>query len=171
VESGVVTGVAAGEADITARYQNVTGRLRITVSGTSCAFSVFPTTVSIPAAGGTATVNVSTAANCSWTAASSASFVTITPGASGNGNGATAITVSANAGDARSAVLTVAGRQVTVSQAAGNCVTAVSPPSADYSAELKRGNGDRYGIAGLPVDRGHHVHVHQPQQLRRVWHQ
>src|SRR5262249_52773661 len=41
-------------------------------------------------------------------------------------------------GAARSATLTIAGRQVAVSQAAGNCAT-VLPLSADFSAELKRG--------------------------------
>jgi hypothetical protein len=139
VDRGIVAGVASGEADITARYQNATGKMHITISSVPCTFSVSPTTVSIPAAGGTARVSVFAGANCSWTAASSDSFVTITSGASGSGAGATTISVSANAGDTRSGVLTIAGRQVTVSQSAGNCVTSVSPPSVDYSAELKRG--------------------------------
>lgn len=139
VDRGLVTAVAAGEADITARYANATGRLHITVSVTPCTFSVSPSTVSIPAAGGTATLSVFTAANCRWTAASTDSFVRITSGASGNGAGSTSISVSANAGDARSAMLTIGGRQVTVSQGAGNCVTSVSPTNVDYSAELKRG--------------------------------
>jgi hypothetical protein len=138
VDRGIVTGVGAGEADITARYQNATGRMRIAITTVPCSFSVFPTTVSIAAAGGTATVNVSTAPNCGWATAGNSSFVTITSGGSGTGSGTTSISVAANAGDARSAVLTIAGREVTVSQAAGNCVTSVSPSSVDYSAELKR---------------------------------
>lgn len=138
VDRGMVRAVAAGETDISATYENATGRLHITVSLAPCTFSVSPTTVSIPAAGGTARVSVFAGANCDWTAASSDSFVTITSGASGIGNGVTSISVSANAGDARSAVLTVAGRQVMVSQSAGNCVTSVSPSNVDYSAELKR---------------------------------
>ena len=139
VERGIVTGVAAGEADITARYQNATGRMRITVATVPCTFTVSPTTVPVSPAGGVPRVSVFAGANCGWTTAGDSPFVTITSGASGTGNGVTVFSVSANTGDARSAVFTIAGRQVTVSQGAGNCVTSVSPSSVDYPAELKRG--------------------------------
>jgi hypothetical protein len=36
-------------------------------------------------------------------------------------------------------VLTIAGRQVTVSQAAGSCVTLVNPGGVDYTAEFQQG--------------------------------
>jgi hypothetical protein len=139
VERGVVTGVAAGDAEIMARYQNATGRIRIAVQAIPCSYTVSPSTVSIPATGGTANVSVFASAGCGWTAAGGNSFVRITSGASGTGNGTTAISVPANPGEPRSAVLTIAGRQVTVSQRAGNCVTSVTPSQVDYSAELKRG--------------------------------
>jgi hypothetical protein len=139
VERGIVTGVAAGEAEITARYQNATGRTRLAVATVPCSFTVSPTAVSISAAGGTTRVSVFAGANCGWAAVGDSPFATITSGASGTGNGATTLVVSANTGDARSAVFTIAGRQVTVSQGAGNCVTSVSPSSVEYSAELKRG--------------------------------
>ena len=142
VERGLVRGIAAGEADITATYQNATGRLRIAVVLPACTYSVSPTAVSILPAGGTATLSVFASpaqANCGWTAATSDSLVTITSGASGTGNGTTSISVPMNPGAARSAVLTIAGRQVTVSQSAGNCVVSVSPSTVDYPAEMKRG--------------------------------
>jgi hypothetical protein len=150
VAQGIVTGIAAGEVDITARYQNVTGTLHITVSTTPCTYSVGPSTVSFSAVGGTASVGVFTSASCSWTTANSSSFVTITNGASGTGSGTTSLSVPANTGDARSAILMIAGRLVTVSQSAGNCVTAVSPSNVDYSAELKRGTVSVTAAPGCP---------------------
>jgi hypothetical protein len=139
VNGGTVSGVGPGEADISASYQNATGRLHIAIAATPCTFSVSPSTVTIPAAGGTARISVFAGTNCGWSAASSEPFVTITSGGSGTGNGATSISVSANAGPTRSAVLTIAGRPVTISQRAGNCVTSVSSSSVEYPAELKQG--------------------------------
>ena len=139
VTGGMVRAVGVGEADITATYENATGRLRIAVTTVACSFSVSPSTVSISAGGGTSRINVFAGAGCGWTAASGDAFVTITSGASGTGNGATEISVAANPGAARSGALTIAGRQVTVSQPAGNCVTSISASNVDYPAELKRG--------------------------------
>jgi Bacterial Ig-like domain (group 2) len=142
VSAGGVTGVAAGQADITATYQNATGSIHIAVIATACTFSVDPTSASVNSSGGLLRFFVFVSqqgTNCAWTATSSDPFVTITSGASGNGNGSVLISVSANSGASRAAFLTIAGRQATVSQAAGNCVTSVSPSSADYSAELKQG--------------------------------
>ena len=76
--------------DVTATYQNASGRLHIAVVLPACTYTVSPTVVPIAAAGGTATVSVFATpllANCGWTALSSDSLVTITSGASGTGNG------------------------------------------------------------------------------------
>jgi hypothetical protein len=126
--------------DISASYQNWTGTTHIVVNG--CTYSVFPSTVSIPSAGGTATLTVSPSLPgtvCNWTATSSDPFVTITSGTSGAGSGTTTISAPANTGATRSATLTIAGRQVTVSQSSGNCAT-VSPSIAAYTAELNQGS-------------------------------
>ncbi|PYJ00083.1 MAG: hypothetical protein DME25_21510, partial [Verrucomicrobia bacterium] len=56
---------------------------------------------------------------CGWTAASGASWVTITSGSSGTGNGSVNYSLAANTNTvARSAALTIAGQTVTISQAA-----------------------------------------------------
>ena len=143
VLGGTVNVLKAGEVDISATYQNVTGSVHLVIAPTACVLAVFPGAVSIASTGGTATIFVSSSSgsNCNWTAKSSDPFVTITSGASGVGVGSVTISVAANAGAARAAVLTVAGVQVTVSQAgsqgASNCTPTLLPTSADYSAEMK----------------------------------
>jgi hypothetical protein len=86
--------------------------------GGTCTFSISPTGASVAAAGGSGTVTVTATAGCSWTAASNASFVTVTSGASGTGNGTVGYSVAANtATTSRTGTLTVAGQTFTVTQA------------------------------------------------------
>ncbi|MGH9144815.1 MAG: BACON domain-containing protein [Vicinamibacterales bacterium] len=84
------------------------------------------------AAGGTATVPVTAGTGCTWTATSSATFVTITAGATGSGSGTVTATVAANTGAARSATLTIAGTTFTISQSAATTGTpgTLSAPTA-----------------------------------------
>lgn len=145
VSAGAMTGVGAGQVNISATYQGVTGTTLFAI-GSTCVFSVTPSALSFNASGGTATLFVrSSASTCHWTATSNASFVAITSGASGSGfGGDVSISVSANSGGARSAVLTIAGSQVSISQAgtqppAPTCAPTIQPLSANHSAELKQG--------------------------------
>ncbi|HEU4765847.1 MAG TPA: M36 family metallopeptidase, partial [Pyrinomonadaceae bacterium] len=86
--------------------------------GGSCSFSINPTSASFTAAGGSASVTVSTTAGCNWTAVSNNSFITITSGASGSGSGTVNYSVAANTSTAsRSGSLTIAGLTFSVSQA------------------------------------------------------
>jgi hypothetical protein len=83
----------------------------------TCVFNVTPTTPQqIPAAGGVAAIDVSVTQgkNCSWTATSPDSFLTIAGGASGVGNGSVRVTVTPNDYVARVGHLTVAGQTVTL---------------------------------------------------------
>lgn len=144
VINGVVIGVAAGQADISATYQNITGTTHVVIAAAPCVFAVFPTALSIASTGGTATLTVSTGPTCRWTATSSDTFVTITSGAAGSGSGVVSISVAADAGAARSATLTIGDVRVPVTQAGGqsapNCGAALLPAGADYSAEMKEGS-------------------------------
>jgi hypothetical protein len=93
----------------------------------SCAATVTPASQSIAAAGGAATpLTVVVPDGCAWTATTTASWVTITKGASGSGNGTVEFTVAANPGQARSATIAVAGQTHTVNQASG-CSINISP--------------------------------------------
>ena len=113
---------AARTGSLTLATQTVT----VNQAAPPCAYSVTPMTVSIGAAGGTGTpISVSTGSGCTWTATTSAGWITILTGASGTGNGSVTYSVT-NTGSARSGTMTVAGQSVTISQNAP-CTYGISP--------------------------------------------
>ncbi|MCA1652125.1 MAG: hypothetical protein LC753_18275 [Acidobacteria bacterium] len=63
---------------------------------------------------------MSTASHCTWTASvtTGGSFLTIVSGSSGTGGGTVEVRVDRNKGSARSGTLTIAGKVVTINQAA-----------------------------------------------------
>jgi hypothetical protein len=85
----------------------------------SCSFSVVqPTTTFGPEGGtGSASITVTAGTGCTWTATSSAAFITFTTG-SGTGSGTAAFTVAVNTGAERTSTLTIAGTSVTITQRA-----------------------------------------------------
>jgi len=93
------------------------GMFRATIPGSStCAYSVTPTPVAASAAGGTISVDISaTLANCTWNAASAATWATPAV-TSGSGTTRLNITVAANGGTPRAATLTIAGTTVVLEQ-------------------------------------------------------
>jgi hypothetical protein len=96
-----------------------------------CAPSIMPLSQSVPASASSGTVTVTSGAGCAWTAASNATWLTVTSGATGTANGTVGYSVAANTGAARSGTLTIAGQTFTVSQAAGTapCMFSIMPPS------------------------------------------
>lgn len=101
----------------------------------TCTYAVSPTVVNASASAGGGSIAVSTAAGCAWSAQSNAPWITIT-GFGGNGAGSASYTIAANSGAARSGTMTIAGRLVTISQAAGSisCTYTLSPSSASFSS-------------------------------------
>ena len=100
----------------------------------TCAYALSPlSSGTIAAGGGSGSFTVSTESGCSWTAATTASWIRITAG-SGTGSGTVTYTVDLNTGAARTGTITVADKTYTVSQASGSgivCTTAsvlASPP-------------------------------------------
>ena len=86
-------------------------------NSSSCSYSVSPTAASIGATGGTASISVNPTGSCAWTAVSNTpSMLAITGAASSTGAGTVTYAVWANAGDARTGTMTIAGQTVTVSQ-------------------------------------------------------
>ena len=83
-------------------------------------FSLSATSASFPASGGTGSVNVTaTPATATWTAASHATWISITKGASGTGSQTVTFSVASNTTtSARSGTLTIAGITFTVNQSA-----------------------------------------------------
>ncbi len=86
-----------------------------------CTYGISASSANVVATANTGSVNVTASApSCQWTAASNASWVSITAGASGTGNGTVSYSVTANTGTARSGTLTIAGNTYTINQAAGS---------------------------------------------------
>ena len=69
-----------------------------------------------------------------WTAASTATWITITAGGGGAGNGTVEFSVSTNTGAPRSGIITIAGQTFTVSQAAAPCSYSIAPASQTFEA-------------------------------------
>ncbi len=101
----------------------------------TCSYVVSPLSATFAANGGTASVDVSTAAGCTWTSASGVSWAGITAGASGTGPGRVDYSVQANAStSARSGSLTVAGQTVSLSQAGTACSYTINPTTQSFTA-------------------------------------
>jgi hypothetical protein len=84
-----------------------------------CSFSLSPSSQAFDAAGGTGTVLVQASSECSWTATSSVTWITVVSGSSGTGNGAVVYQVQANiTGQTRTGLLFIAGQTFTVNQGA-----------------------------------------------------
>ena len=106
----------------------------VTQAGITCTYSISPTSRSHGSGSETGSVGVTASSgSCSWTAASNASWLTITSGGSGTGNGTVSYSVSANAGtSARTGTMTIAEQTFTVTQDAVSCeakMIMVSPGS------------------------------------------
>jgi hypothetical protein len=101
-----------------------------------CSHTINPASANVAEQGGPATATVTTAAHCTWTAASNVPWITVTSGASGSGNGSVAYTVAGNSGTARQGALIIAGQTLTIMQAAvtPTCSYTINPGSADVAS-------------------------------------
>ena len=122
-----------------------------------CAFGVTPLHRDVLWTAGTEQAAVTTAPDCSWTAASESAFLAVTVGVAGAGPGTVSYTVAANADGPRTVSLVVAGRRVTVYQASPTAFTdhpivrGVTPVKEIHCLELRaRFNALRAG-AGRPA--------------------
>ncbi|MBF0549359.1 MAG: BACON domain-containing protein [Deltaproteobacteria bacterium] len=107
----------------------------VTQSGSSCDFSISPSNQSFSIAGGTGSVNVTTASGCTWTAVSNDTWVTISSGPGGNGPGTVKYSVASNSGAARTGTMTIAGQTFTVAQqGTGSCSFTLNPSNRSYDA-------------------------------------
>jgi Putative binding domain, N-terminal len=116
-----------------------------TTTSPSCSFSVVQPTTTFGPEGGTGSVPVTVSAgtNCSWTATSSATFITFSTG-SGTGSGTAAFTVAVNTGAERTSTLTIAGASVSITQRA-----AVAAPAPTLAAPTAKSP-----VSGQLVDPG-----------------
>ena len=106
-------------------------RVGVTQAAAACSYSLNRTSESVGAAGGTVSVDLATLPGCSWSASSSASWLSLSR-SSGQSSGSLQITVEVNTGAARTGSVTVGGVVYTVGQAAAITTTPTplpTPPS------------------------------------------
>ncbi len=148
---GTISYAVAANPGLTQRVGRITATgdadFTVTQLGIVCQFTVTPSTTAAEFSGGSGTIQVvPNAAACPWTATVSpaAPWITLTP-PGGTGQGSVAFTVAANPDPvARSGVLTVAGREIVIRQAAAPCVFTLTPSST--SVPFTGGNGS-IGVA------------------------
>jgi hypothetical protein len=100
----------------------------------ACTFDVSPQQQNFAAAGGNGTIHVAAPSACSWTATTTAPWLTISSGASGQGTGDVSYTVAENkATESRGGTVDVAGAQVAVAQAAAEVQPPPIPTDCQYS--------------------------------------
>ncbi len=96
-------------------------RLLTPVPGSVCNYSISPTSVQIPAAGGNITVNVQTTSACSWTATGLPSWITIPGASSGTGSGSVTLAAAANSSSGPlNVTISIAGISFAVTEAGAN---------------------------------------------------
>ena len=105
----------------------------------ACTYTLSKSSLSSAAAGGSDSVAVTTAAQCTWSASSDRGWLSITSGASGTGPGTVTVNLSENtATSPRTGTLTIAGIAVAVTQAAAaaqQCSYTLDPTTATWGAD------------------------------------
>ena len=91
-----------------------------TVTQDACAVGFSPAAaITVDAAGGSFSVNVSAPTGCAWTAMSNTAWITLNSGTSGSGDGVINYTIPLNTiATSRSGTITIAGKTLTVTQTA-----------------------------------------------------
>jgi hypothetical protein len=135
---GSVTYSFPANPDTTARAGTITiagATFTLNQAAAPCSPTISPASASAAASGITATVSVTAANGCSWTATSNAPWISIGGGASGNGNGLVTYTVAAYTGStSRTGTLTIGGNTFTVTQASAGCSYTISPTGLSMTA-------------------------------------
>jgi len=105
----------------------------------ACTYSISPTSQSFAASGGTGSVGVTTQSGCAWTAASAASWMSITSGGSGTGSGTVGYSVAAN---------TTTSSLIAASTIAGLAFTVTVAGVTTYTITASAGTGGTISPSG-----------------------
>jgi hypothetical protein len=165
---GEATIILAAEANPTGRPRNADiaindQRFTVIQDPQPCRYDVTPHEVKVPAFGGRVPIQVTTLDGCDWTTASSQPWMRVISGSGGESSRSIEIGVDSNAGDDRSAQLTVAGMTVHVQQARASAERI----SCEYS--MDPGAGPVFPAAGgdgrttVHVQRVCHWHARSSQ--------
>ena len=119
------------------------------VAAQGCSFTVLPLTVTVPGAGGSGQVTVTTSPGCAWTAFSVTAWLSVTP-ASGVGSGSVTWSAPANPlSSQRIGYLTVAGRSIFFGQTQTTASTTPSNLSAQTSGSTLTLSWTAPGLTGV----------------------
>jgi hypothetical protein len=131
------TGTAQRTGTLTIAGQTFT----VTQAGAACTYAITPTSRSLTASAATGSVSVTAGTGCAWSAASSATWITLTGATSGTSNGSVPYSVAANSSTAqRTGTLTIAGQTFTVTQAGAACTYTITPTSQSATAAASSGS-------------------------------
>jgi hypothetical protein len=104
-------------------------------AGTTCSYSVSPTSSAYNSSGGSGTLTVTANAGCSWSATSDSGWLTVTSGTSGSGNGTVGYSVAVNTStSSRSGNLTIAGQNINITQSGASGGPDTTAPSVAVTA-------------------------------------
>jgi hypothetical protein len=134
----------AGNGQVTARRGGIlvnATRVEVSQAGAPCVYTLGATSRTVDAGGDRYVVPVSAQPGCSWTATSTAPWVTVGDGAAGSGPGSVTLVVAPNGGAARTGAVTMAGLTHAVFQTAADAPTppTPNPPPAGCAYELSAG--------------------------------
>jgi hypothetical protein len=104
-------------------------RVQVRQDFSPCAFDVSPVAITVPAPGGSRSINITTVDGCTWSTTTTTPWLSVPSGGPSNGTGSVTVQAAANGGGARAGSLTVAGRAIAISQSAG------SATGCDYSIQ------------------------------------
>jgi hypothetical protein len=89
----------------------------VTQAAAACAFSISPTSQSVPAAGGTGSVAITTTAGCAWSASANVAWLSFTGPSTGTGPGTVSFRAAANSKKGpRSGTVTIEAQTFAVTQ-------------------------------------------------------
>ena len=147
-----------GNGAVTFHVDAVTGPSRagaITIAGqtvqveqgTGCTYAIGADSFSVDPTGGDRQLTVTAPLGCAWTSESKSAWITVTAGNAGSGPGVVSFRVAPTDGPARTGLLTVAGRTVTVTQSVG-CNLSINPSSLSMGAQGGTGSIQVDGAPG-----------------------
>jgi hypothetical protein len=114
----------------------IAGQTHAVTQAAPCTYAIVPPSATSTAASGQGTVSLTTGAGCTWTATSSAPWITV-GSPSGTGSASVGYAVAANTPTTpRSGTVTIGGQTHTVTQAGAlpTCTYTINPTSATYAA-------------------------------------
>lgn len=139
-------------AEIRTGVISIGGRtFNVTQNGTGCTVRITSNAATVPAAGGTGSIDVT--GNCNWSATRSQTWITLTGAVSGNGNGSVPYRVEPHSGPARRfGTINVQDQAFTITQEASDLPRIIELlnagsllPGAIAPGEIVVLKGDRFG--------------------------